>query len=121
MRGVPPDRVAEAQMRGGKVFRHYCAVCHGSEGRGDGFNSTNLALPPQDFSSSEFWQQMTDEHLFLAVSKGGPANGKSVLMPAWGRTLTGRQMDDIVAFLHTLASQAEVQTDRSDPPLEPQP
>jgi len=118
-RGVPSDRVAEARLRGEKVFRHYCAVCHGNEGRGDGFNSTNLALSPQDFSSPEFWQQMTDAHLFLTVSKGGPANGKSVLMPAWGRTLTDRQLHDVVAFLHTFAPRAEVPTDKSDPPLEP--
>jgi mono/diheme cytochrome c family protein len=47
---------------------------------------------------------VTDENLLLVVSKGGPAVGKSVLMPAWGKTLTDRQLHDVIAFLHTLVS-----------------
>ena len=101
MRNVLADPAAESQLRGQKVYKHYCAICHGDEGKGDGFNSTNLAVPPRNFSSPQFWQQLTDENLLLVVSKGGPAVGKSVLMPAWGRTLTDRQMHDVVAFLHT--------------------
>jgi mono/diheme cytochrome c family protein len=107
IRNVPSDPVVESQLRGAKVYKHYCAICHGNEGHGDGFNSTNLAVPPRNFSSPQFWQQTTDEALLLVVSKGGPAVGKSVLMPAWGRTLTDRQIRDIVAFLHTLVVRTE--------------
>jgi mono/diheme cytochrome c family protein len=107
MRSGPPDPVAESRSRGQKVYQHYCSICHGEEGKGDGFNSTNLAVPPRDFSSPEFWRQTTDERLLLAVSKGGTAVAKSVLMPTWGRTLTDRQMRDVVAFLHTFAAPAE--------------
>ena len=85
IRDVPANASAESQLRGGKVFKHYCAICHGDEGQGNGFNSTNLAVPPRDFSNPQFWRQATDERLLLAVSKGGTAVGKSVLMPAWGQ------------------------------------
>jgi mono/diheme cytochrome c family protein len=116
MRNGPPDPVAESQSRGQKVYKHYCSICHGEEGQGDGFNSTNLAVPPRDFSSRKFWRQTTDERLLLTVSKGGTAVDKSVLMPAWGRTLTNRQMRDVVAFLHTLAAPAEPKDGDSDSP-----
>ena len=103
-------------MRGGKVFKHYCATCHGNEGQGNGFNSTNLAVPPRDFSNAQFWRQATDERLLLAVSKGGTAVSKSVLMPAWGQTLTDRQLNDVVTFLHTLAPRGDPKVNGSDPP-----
>ncbi len=102
MRDVPPNPPAAAQSRGRSVFLHYCVICHGETGHGDGFNSTNLAVPPRDFSSPDFWQKATDARLLLVVSQGGPAVDKSVLMPAWGRTLTDRQVREVVAFLRTL-------------------
>ena len=85
IRDVPANALAESQSRGRKVFKHYCAICHGDEGQGNGFNSTNLAVSPRDFSNSQVLAQATDERLLLAVSKGGAAVGKSVLMPAWGQ------------------------------------
>jgi cytochrome c oxidase cbb3-type subunit III len=115
IRDVPANAVAESQLRGGKVYKHYCAICHGYEGQGNGFNSTNLAVPPRDFSNPQFWREATDEHLLLTVSKGGTAVGKSVLMPAWGRTLTDRQMRDVVAYLHTLAPSGQPREKGSGP------
>jgi mono/diheme cytochrome c family protein len=105
VRNKSPDPLVESQSRGAKAYKHYCSICHGDKGQGDGFNSTNLAVPPRNFSAAQFWRQATDEQLLLTVTKGGPAAGKSVLMPAWGKTLTDRDMRDIVAFLHTLAER----------------
>ena len=115
MRNVLVDPAAESQIRGQKIYKHYCAICHGDQGKGDGFNSTNLAVPPRNFSSPQFWQQLTDEHLLLVVSKGGPAVGKSVLMPAWGRTLTDRQMHDVVAYLRTLVVRGDPKDNANGP------
>jgi mono/diheme cytochrome c family protein len=115
-RNLSPDPLVKSRSRGAEVYKHYCSICHGDNGKGDGFNSTNLAVPPRNFSAAQFWRQATDEHLLLAVSKGGPAVGKSVLMPAWGKTLTDRNMRDIVAFLHTLAEQNGPTGDDGDRP-----
>ena len=109
MRSAPRDSMAESRQRGRKVYEHYCSICHGIDGHGDGFNSANLAVPPRNFVSPQFWQQTKEESLVLVVTKGGPAVGKSVLMPAWGRTLTERQIRDAVAYLHTLAVRSESQ------------
>lgn len=115
IRDVPANALAESQSRGRKVFKHYCAICHGDEGQGNGFNSTNLAVSPRDFSNSRFCEA-TDERLLLAASKGGAAVGKSVLMPAWGRTLTDRQLSDVVAFLHTFAPSGDPKENGNGPP-----
>ena len=31
-----------AERKGKQLYDHYCAVCHGSSGEGDGFNAFNL-------------------------------------------------------------------------------
>ena len=102
-----PDPLAEAQASGRKVFEHYCQICHGAEGQGDGFNSTNLAISPRDFSNLEFWKTATDERLTSAISQGGESVEKSVLMPAWGRTLSEEHIRDVVAYLRTIPQRAK--------------
>lgn len=102
----PVDELSEAQSRGQQAFEHYCAICHGSEGRGDGFNSTNLPVSPRDFTNSAFWEATTEERVYFAVSRGGPSIGKSVLMPAWGRTLNEGQIRDVITFIRTFATHA---------------
>lgn len=109
------DPAAESRSRGAKLYEHYCAICHGAEGKGDGFNSSNLAVPPRDFSDPQFCKQATDERLLLAVSKGGPAVGKSVLMQPWGRTLTDSQIRDVVTFLRTMITVEKPKEDGSLP------
>ena len=96
-----PDPLATAQARGRIVYKHYCQICHGEDAQGDGFNSTNLAIPPRDFSDPEFWKTASDERLTSAISQGGESVGKSVLMPAWGRTLTPKQVRDVIVHLRS--------------------
>jgi mono/diheme cytochrome c family protein len=105
-RDLPRNPAAETRTRGRNVFMHYCAICHGDTGQGDGFNSSNLEVAPRDFSNPEFWQRSTDDHLLLVVSNGGPAVGRSVLMPAWGRTLTDRELHDVVTYLRAFDPEA---------------
>ncbi len=116
MRDVPRNSVSDSRARGRQVYHHYCAICHGAGGGGDGFNSSNLAIAPRDFTNSTFWEQVNDKRALQAVANGGMAVGKSVLMPAWGRTLTDGQMRDVVAFLHTLPGPVEPKNPDSDSP-----
>jgi len=117
IRREPADPLADALARGKKTYRHYCQVCHGAErdggkeGDGHGDNSDplydTLEIRPQDFTDPEFWnrKETTEDRLRDAVSEGGPINGKSVLMPAWGHTLTDRQIRDVIAFVRSLGGQ----------------
>ncbi len=100
----PADPLADARGRGSNVFNQYCKICHGENGKGDGFNSGKLTPSPRDFTQASFWQGTTDERLHFAVAKGGVSVGKSVLMPAWGQTLTKSQIDDVIVYLRAFAT-----------------
>ena len=111
VRKEPLDPLAAARVRGGEIFQHYCQICHGSEGMGDGSNSgpliETLQTHPQDFTDAEFWErkETTEVRLRDAVFEGGPVNGKSVLMPAWGNTLTESEIRDVIDFIQTFAKK----------------
>ena len=90
-------------VRLGKVtFTHYCQTCHGESGAGDGFNAFNLDPRPRDLSDPEFQKKRSDAELTDAIQRGGAGVGLSALMPPWGRTLSARQIDELVLYLRTL-------------------
>jgi len=96
----PPVRY---EVRLGKVtFTHYCQTCHGESGAGDGFNAFNLDPHPRDLSDPEFQKKKSDAELADAIQRGGSGVGLSALMPPWGHTLSGRQIDELVLYLRTL-------------------
>ncbi len=96
---VPPYEVRIGQA----VYQRYCATCHGDTGAGDGFNAFNLDPRPRDLSDPAFQKKKTDAELTDAVQRGGAGVGLSALMPPWGRTLSRRELADVVAYLRTLA------------------
>jgi mono/diheme cytochrome c family protein len=109
IREPPADPLADARDRGEVVYQHYCRICHGEKGKGDGFNSANLDRPPRDLTDAKFWQRTTAERAYYAVSEGGPSVGQSVLMPRWGHTLTERQLRDVLVFIRAFAAPPKAQ------------
>ena len=90
------------QRKGQRVFTRYCAVCHGAEGAGDGFNAYNLNPKPRDLSDAQFQRAVSDEWLAEVIAQGGRGVSRSPLMPAWGHTLTKGRVREVVAFIRTL-------------------
>jgi len=45
---LPPPRAT------GRLFKNYCASCHGATGRGDGPLAARLSRPPRDFTRAEW-------------------------------------------------------------------
>jgi len=87
---------------GHDVFAHYCATCHGDAGAGDGFNAYNLDPRPRDLSDPTFQKKMTDADLVDTIRRGGAGVGLSSLMPPWGRTMTERQIQEVVLYVRSL-------------------
>ena len=114
-RGAPPKPLApgtaappplpspnyEARL-GHDVFTHYCATCHGETGAGDGFNAYNLDPHPRDLSDPGFQKKKSDADLADTIRRGGSGVGLSSLMPPWGRTLSDRQVAEVVLYVRSL-------------------
>jgi hypothetical protein len=70
---------------------------------GDGPVAANLDPKPAAHSDAAYMDTLSDEHLILVISKGGPAIGKSSLMAGWAGTLDASQIVDVVAYIRTLS------------------
>jgi mono/diheme cytochrome c family protein len=99
---LPIPELGYNAREGRAVYRHYCSNCHGDEGKGDGFNAYNLDPKPQSLADSTFQASHSDADLVTAIRSGGPAVGLSTGMPPWGRTLSPRQVQNVVDYLRTL-------------------
>ncbi len=86
-----------------KVFKFYCAQCHGLDGKGKGPNVTkDFATSPRNFTDPKEMNKLTDADLKSAIIDGGPAVSKSELMPPWGKTLKAEEVDGLVAYIRVL-------------------
>jgi mono/diheme cytochrome c family protein len=97
----PPLPSYELRL-GRATFEHYCQTCHGETGGGDGFNAFNLDPHPRDLSDPAFQKKKTDAELKDVIQRGGAGVGLSSLMPPWGKTLSGDQIDQTILYLRTL-------------------
>jgi mono/diheme cytochrome c family protein len=104
---LPEPDLGYGARQGRVIFQHYCATCHGTEGHGDGFNAFNLDPKPRDLADPAFQAERSDEDLAAVIRTGGGATGLSTGMPPWGRTLSARQVQDLILYLRTLRPEAE--------------
>lgn len=82
---ITPAARAEADQ----VFATVCFTCHGASGAGDGPASAGFPVKPRNFSDPAWQASVTDEHIEKVILQGGPAVGKSPLMPP-NPTLDGK-------------------------------
>jgi len=94
-----PFKKADAK-RGSKVYKEYCAQCHGAQGRGDGPGASGLDPKPAvhaDLPLSDY----PDDYLYFLIYYGGKSVGKSPNMPNWGPTIPTQGIADVIAYLRT--------------------
>ena len=78
------------------LFAHYCAHCHGADGKGNGrLWATGLAPKPANLVALE----ADKEYLEESIRDGSRAHGKSALCPPWGRTISRSDIDRLAHFL----------------------
>ena len=98
------EGLSRAETEGKRLFAHYCATCHGESGEGDGQNAYNLDPKPPEFQQSlqahapAYWRQI--------IEGGSAAVGRSPLCPPWGRALSAREIDALIAYLVALERAA---------------
>jgi mono/diheme cytochrome c family protein len=91
--------------QGARLFAADCARCHGKQGKGDGPDLVKLqsAVSPDDWTDKQSNQELTDSFIVAMITKGGKANGKSRIMPAFGGKLNPQQVQHLLAFIRSLA------------------
>jgi mono/diheme cytochrome c family protein len=116
-RPAPPDPLGDifrkqaqeqgltrTETEGKRLFTHYCVTCHGERGQGDGQNAYNLDPKLPEFQQSlsthtpSYWRQI--------IEGGSAAVGRSPLCPPWGRALSARDIDGLIAYLAALQRSA---------------
>ena len=96
-----PASAAETE----KVFKFYCAQCHGLEGKGDGPNVTkDLQVSPRNFTNAKEMEKLSDADIKNVIMDGGPALSKSAIMPPWSETLSEEEVDALIGHLRKLCA-----------------
>ena len=95
---LPRDSADASAVRGSIVFRTYCVLCHGSDGRGDGRAAKLYTPRPANLTVSPFG----DAYKEMIIRGGGASVGRSSFMPPWGGELSEEQIHDLVTFLREL-------------------
>jgi len=96
---APGVKLSYEQRLGRQEYLKYCSVCHGSEGKGDGFNAFSLLPKPANFADSSLISGAGDEELLKIIGNGGRGAGLSPLMPSWGGRLSGDQMRFVASYI----------------------
>ncbi len=86
------------------LYKHYCAVCHGISGKGNGVNAQNLDPHPADLTSSEVASR-SDQEIYEVIEKGGAAVDLSAAMPPWGKTFSKSQITSLTAYVRSLSKK----------------
>jgi mono/diheme cytochrome c family protein len=90
---LPPDLV-----NGASIYNQECAQCHGTQGLGDGPQSSQLPVPPDALGLAEIARQFTPAEWYTMVTQGNMEK----YMPAFAN-LTDRQRWDVVAYAMSLS------------------
>ena len=89
-----------AEGQGRRLFRQYCATCHGDEGKGDGQNASNLTQAPPDLTT--FKRSRDVEYVRRVITQGSAAVGRSPLSPPWSRNLRPEEIEYLVAYCRAI-------------------
>jgi mono/diheme cytochrome c family protein len=79
--------------KGKRLFEKYCAGCHGSQGKGDGY--TLLGPDPANLTAPST-SKKSDSDLLTTIHEGKPN------MPSWKGRLSERDMHHVLAYIRTL-------------------
>jgi len=86
-----PPAPARAQS-GQEIFNKHCAMCHGTDGRGDGPAAAALNPPPADFNTTSFWQNTSRAQITQTIENG---RGQ---MPSFN--LSPSQIKAVIDYMH---------------------
>jgi mono/diheme cytochrome c family protein len=60
----------QAPAAGEKLYRNYCAVCHGEKGDGRGIAAPSFGGKIADFTNPDYWKKTDDRKIANVILKG---------------------------------------------------
>jgi mono/diheme cytochrome c family protein len=100
-----PVSLTYEQQQGKILYTKYCAICHGDQGKGDGFNAYNLDPKPRDFTDPRAMAGIDDATMLATITEGGKGVNKSPLMPAWGGRMDKLEIQYVIEYVKALEKQ----------------
>lgn len=91
--------------RAAEDFSHYCSVCHGHEGRGNGAIATAFDPRPKNFADPKYSAAHSRLDIYFAIMGGGEAVGQSQFMPPWAKVLSDQEIWDLVSYIQSIPSK----------------
>lgn len=83
---------------GEKIYKQYCASCHGDRGDGNGPATPSLNPRPTNFLDLKYIPMRSRIDHYEAIENGRPGTS----MPPWKGTLTDARIWDVVAYIEHL-------------------
>ncbi len=102
---VSPDATSIAE--GSKLYKNFCASCHGTNADGSGVLAANLVPMPRNLVAVTSWGEkpfidyMTDSRLYNSITNGVPGTS----MQPWISVMTDAQRWSIINFLRETANK----------------
>jgi mono/diheme cytochrome c family protein len=86
---------------GKQMFQDYCAVCHGTDGKGSGPAVQLLKAPPPDLTTmvKRHTTKSAGQHVRSILRFGGSNADGPLTMPAWGQVFRQNHLNDKLADL----------------------
>lgn len=87
--------------KGERIYRSACVSCHGGNGRGTEKTLSGFEKPDTfpDFTECELTTPEVNAGYKAVIEQGGLKRGFSEIMPAFGKTLSSEDIDDVIAYL----------------------
>ncbi len=98
-----PTTTPDPVTQGRELFLRVCAECHGQNGEG---YANELSAPALD-ASEHAWHH-PDQQIYDWIVNGKLGIGRE--MPALGDQLTGEEIEAVIAYLHTLWTPEQLET-----------
>lgn len=87
-------------QNGARVYKEYCAQCHGPQGKGDGPGASGLEPKPAVHAELPL-SDYPEDYLYNVIYYGGKSVGKSPNMPDWGLTIPTQDLADLITYLRS--------------------
>jgi len=87
-----------------QTWTENCASCHG--GNGKGATRAGRQAGVKDLTDVEYQKKFSDEETFARIKNGAKDESGKEEMKAFGDKLTDEQINELIAFVRSLAPQA---------------